>query len=242
MNEIFKIRENGFEEIKKELIMKSLPIFLISMVGGIAVGCFNTENKEDLIFVLLTMIPIFLFAFGFGIFKGLKRQKILFQSYQLIFSENNVLREQTNTPSINIQFDDIKSINKDKKGSYTIKGQTTTETILIPAQIDNAENLELLFNKIKPIEEFSQPTFDKKYKYPVLLLTLFCMATVYISFNKILVGICGLIVSVLLIRSSIKIIKNKNIDNKTKRLGYYSLLLLLSVIAVTIMKVTSDLH
>jgi hypothetical protein len=66
------------------------------------------------------------------------------------------------------------------------------------------------------------------------------MATVYISFNKILVGICGLIVSGLLIRSFIKIINNNNIDNKTKRIGYYSLLVLASIVAVTIMKVTSN--
>lgn len=238
MNEVFKIRTNGFKEIKKQLIIKSLPLILISMSFGLAIVFFNTEDKQDLITILPFMIPILLFAFGYGIFKGIKRQKMLFQTYKLIFSENNVIREQINTPLINIQFEEIKSISKDKKGNFTIKGKTTIDTILIPAQIDNYENLEMLINKIKPIEKFHQPTFDEKYKIPTIILTLFCMAAVYVSFNKILVGICGFIVSCLLIRSFIQIKKNNNIDSKTKRIGYYLLLVLASIIAVTIMKVT----
>lgn len=240
MNEIFKIRATGFKEIKKQLIIKSLPLLLISVAFGVTIAFFNTKEKKDLLIVLPIIIPILIFGIGYGLFIGLKRQKQLFQSFNLIFSENNVIREQINTPSINIQFGDVKSIIKNKNGSYVIKGKTTTQTILIPAQIDNYENLEMLFNQIKPIEEFSQPTFDEKYKIPVLIFTLLCMAIVYISFNKILVGICGLIVSGLLIRSFIQIKINNNIDNKTKRIGYYSLLVLVSIVVVTIMKVTSN--
>jgi heme/copper-type cytochrome/quinol oxidase subunit 2 len=65
------------------------------------------------------------------------------------------------------------------------------------------------------------------------------MAIVYVSDNKILVGVSALIVSGMLISSFIKIRKNKNIDNKTKRSSYYSLLVLVSVLIVTIMKIIS---
>jgi hypothetical protein len=238
MNEIFLIRENGFNETKKELIIKTAPILLIAMIFGVGIVYFNTKEKEDLYSALPFIIPIFLFALGFGLFRGLKRQKLLFQSYKLTISENNIVREQINTPTINIPFADIQSITKDKKGNYSIKGKTAVETILIPVQIGNQENLELLFNQIKPIEQITQPPFDEKYRMPILLVMLVCMATVYISFNKILVVICGLVVSVLLVRSSLQILKNKNIDTKTKRVGYYSLIVLASVIAVTIMKLT----
>jgi len=208
------------------------------MTFGIAIVFFNSK-EEDILDVLPFMIPICLFALGYGLYIGLKRQKMLFESYKLIFSENTVVREQVNTPIINIQFDDIQSITKGRKGGYTIKGKNAVETILIPAQIDNYENLEILCNQIKPIEEFQQPKFDEKYRIPFVLLTLCCMAAVYISDNKILVGISGLMVSGILIRSFIQIRKNKNIDNKTKRSSYYSLLVLVSVLVVTIMKITS---
>lgn len=239
MNEIFKIKANGFDEIKKQFIIKSVLFLLIAMSFGIAIVVFNAKDKEEVFNTLPFLLPIFLFALGSGIFKGLKRQKMLFQSYNLKFSENNVVREQVNTPTINIPFNDIKSISKDKNGGYAIKGKNAVETIFIPAQIENSENLEILFNRIKPIEDFKQSSFDEKYRIPMILLTLGGMVVVYVSFNKILVGICGLIVSSLLIRSFIQVITNKNMDSKTKRVGYYSLLVLVSVVVVTIMKITA---
>lgn len=240
MNEIFKIKANGFDEMKKQLIIKSLPVLLLSMTFGIAIVFFNSKEKEDVLDVLPFIIPICLFSLWYGLHVGLKRQKKLFESYKLIFSENNVVREQVNTPIVNIPFSEIQSIVKDKKGGYAIKGKTAVETILIPAQIDNYENLETLCNQIKPIEEFQQSKFEEKYRIHFVLLTLCCMAAVYISDNKILVGVSGTILSVLLIKSFIQIRKNKNIDNKTKRSSYYRLLVLGSVIIVTIMKITSN--
>jgi chromate transport protein ChrA len=236
MNETFQIRENGFNEIKKQLIIRSIPIIVMAIGFAFVIVYFNSKNKEDLFNALPIIIPTIIFAFGYGIFKGLKRQKSLFATYKLTISENNIVREQTNTPLISIPFGEIQSINKDKKGGYSIKGKTAVETIIIPAQIDNQENLEVVLNQIKPIEQLTQPAFDEKYKIPLLLLTMVSMVTVYISFNKILVGICCVIVSTLLIRSSILILKNKSINNKTKRIGYYSLVVLASVVAVTIMK------
>ncbi|PTS89380.1 hypothetical protein DBR27_22725 [Flavobacterium sp. HMWF030] len=96
----------------------------------------------------------------------------------------------------------------------------------------------MLLNQIKPIENFSEPTFDEKYKISIGILTLFCLATVYISVNKILVGICGLIIIGLLIRSFIKIKRDSSVDNKSKRNLYISSFLVLAyVVAVTIKKI-----
>lgn len=239
MNETFKIRENGFDEIKKQLIIKSALFLLIAMSFAMAIIFFNAKDKKQLFDVLPFLLPTFLFALCYGIFRGLKRQKKLFQSYSLIFSESNLVRAQFNTPTITIPFGEIKSISKDRNGGYSIKGKTGVETIIIPAQIENVENLEILFYQIKPIENFQPPSFDEKYRIPMMLLTMSSMAVVFVSFNKILIGICCLIVSSLLIRSFIQIITNQIIDSKTKRIGYYSLLVLVSVVAVTIMKIAA---
>ncbi|TDO77297.1 hypothetical protein EV143_10458 [Flavobacterium chryseum] len=236
MNEIFQIRENGFEEIKKQLIIKSLPTLLVAISFGFAIVFFNAKEKGDVLTVLPFMIPFLILSMGYGISKGLKRQKIIFQTFRLTFSENNIVREQANTPTVTIPFTDIHSIIKDKKGGYAIKGKTAVETILVPAQIENHENFEIVLSQVKPIEQQTELPFEEKYRIPILLVMLVCMATVYVSYNKILVGICCVVVSTLLIRSSIQILKNKNIDNKSRRIGYYSLVVLASVIGVTILK------
>lgn len=240
MNETFKIKSNGFNEIKKQTIIRAVPLLLISMSFGIGIVFLNSKNKEDVLSALPFMLPIMLFALGFGIYNGLKRQKMLFERYQLIFSENTIVREQANTPIVSIQIEEVKSIIKDKKGGYSIKGKTAVDTILIPAQIENYEKLEILFNQIKPIDVTQQLPFAEKYKFPIAIIMLGSMATVYVSLNKILVGICAVICCTLLIWSSIKIRKNKNIDRKTKRVGYYLLFILLSILGVTYMKLTTN--
>ncbi|MDR6763460.1 hypothetical protein J2Y38_003681 [Flavobacterium sp. 2755] len=242
MNEIFKIKENGFNEIKKQLIIKSIPFFLITVSFGFALSYINSKDKENVLSSLLFTIPFVGLSMAYGFSKVLKRQKKIFETYRLVFSEGNVFREQFNTPTVNIQFNDIQSIIKEKKGNYTIKGKTTVETILIPSQIENQEGLELLFDKIKPISNSVQRTFDEKYKIPILLITIFSMGAVYVATNKILVGVCGVLVTVILLRSFFQIKNNKNIDNKTKQGSYFIFLVLASIIAVTIMKITYNFN
>ncbi|WP_343694149.1 hypothetical protein [Flavobacterium sp.] len=83
-------------------------------------------------------------------------------------------------------------------------------------------------------------SFQEQYALPITILNLLCMATVYISMNKILVGICGIIVTFVLSASFIKIIKNKSVDNKTKTSSYIILVVIASIIAVTILKTTTN--
>lgn len=238
MNEIFKIKENGFSEIKKQIIIKSIPFFLFVVSFGFALTYFNTKDKENVLSSMLFTIPIVILSLTYGLSKALKRQKKIFETYKLVFSEGNILREQFNTPTVNIQFNDIQSIIKEKKGNYTIKGKTAVETILIPSQIDNHEELELIFDKIKPIDKTIQRTFDEKYKIPIFFITFFSMGAVYIAANKILVGVCGLLATFFFLRAFFQIRNNKNIDNKTKQGSYFIFLVLASIIAVTIMKIT----
>jgi flagellar biosynthesis protein FliQ len=46
MSEIFKIRVDGFKEIKKQLLFKSLPILLISMAFGLGIAFLTQKIKK----------------------------------------------------------------------------------------------------------------------------------------------------------------------------------------------------
>ncbi|MFB9080427.1 hypothetical protein ACFFLS_20035 [Flavobacterium procerum] len=239
MSEIFKIKENGFDEVRKQVIIKIVAIAILAMSFGLLISFFNTESTEEFINFLPFIMLFLVVSMFIGFRSAVKRYKSFFESYQLNFAENNISREQQNTPVLTIQFSDIQSISQNKKGDYTIKGKTSKETIYIPAQVENVQKLESKLQQIKPVVQKDQKTFDQKYAIPLMIINLVSMAVVYVSFNKILVGVCAVIVSFILIRSSIIIIKNKNIDSKTKRGVYYTGLVLLSIIVVAIMKITA---
>jgi hypothetical protein len=237
MNEEYKIRSGGFNEIKKQMIIRAVPIGLLALGAGLGISFFNPNSQDIQLDTLPIVILIGLGALSFGLYKGINRQRILFESYKLTISENEMRREQFNTPTINLVFSDINSILKNTNGSLTVKGRTKLDIIGIPAQIDNLEQLEKSLNQIRTITQVNKTSVSQKYLIPFVIITLASMATVYISTNKILVGIAGTTVTVILVWSFIQTQRSKNIDSKTKKSSYFTIFVLISIIAVTIMKI-----
>lgn len=234
----FRIKENGFAEIKKAMIVKTIPIAILAAGTGLAISHFNTNGQSTDVNVLPFVIPLIIGALAFGLFKGINRQKGLFESYKLTINENEIVREQNNTQTISIPRNEIKSIIRNPKGILTIVGSSNNEIIGVPSQINNSEKLEQILSAIKPITDSDKKPLTEKYKGVLILLMLGLMATVYISKDKIIVGITGTILILFLGYSFYQIRKNKNIDNKTKNGMWWLILVLLSVIGNMYFKLT----
>jgi len=216
----------------------TLPVMLIAVTVGIVISYVNSKDKGIDINVLPIIIPLLGGAVGFGIYRGLNRQKALFESYTLTITNNLVTREQINTPAISIYFNDIKEITKNKKGGFTIKGKEAVDLIWVPIQIDNHSQLEKTLQDILPLTVRDKVSLLQKYPALTALATLGLMFCVYTADNKIIVGLTGSILVTLLIWSFVKIRSSKNVDNKTKKSAWWVFLVLASVIGVMIMKLS----
>jgi hypothetical protein len=236
--QIFKIRQDGFKEIKKKTLLRSIPILLIAVTVGITISTINSRGKDNDVNVLPFVIPLAILALGFGVYRGINRQKALFDSYTLTITNNLITREQYNTPTISIYFNEIKEIAKHKNGSFTIRGKDVSDLIGIPSQIDNYSQLETTLEVIKPIVIKNKVPLLEKYQSLTGLVTAGLMLCVYTVESKIIVGLTGSALVALMIWSFIKIQKSKNVDNKTKKSVWWVLLVLASVIAVMIFKLT----
>ena len=238
MNEEFQIIENGFTEIKKAILIKTIPIAVLAMGTGLLISHFNTNGETSNINVLPFVIPIIIGALVIGLLKGINRQKELFESYKLTLNTNEIIREQLNTPTISIPHNEIKSISRNSKGILTIVGNSSTNVISVPSQINHPEKLVQLLSQIKPIIDSDKKSLLEKCKGLLIFLTLGLMATVYISKNKLLVGITGTLLILFLGYSFYEMYTNKNIDKKTKKGMWWLLLVLLSVIGNMYFKLT----
>lgn len=241
MNTEFQIKENGFAEIKKALIIKTIPVAILAAGTGLTISHINSNGQTTDVNVLLFLIPLVVGALAFGLFKGINRQKELFESYKLIVNEYEIVREQNNTQTISIPRNEIKSIIKNPKGILTIVGNSYTDVIGVPSQINNSEKLEQVLSEIKPITYSNKKPLFEKYKGVLILIVLGLMATVFISTNKLLVGITGLILILFLGYSFYEVRRNKNIDKKTKNSMWWLLLVLFSVIGNMYFKITGKL-
>ncbi|MFY0602069.1 MAG: hypothetical protein JXR03_20510 [Cyclobacteriaceae bacterium] len=236
MTDQFKIKENGFNEIRKKMILRVIPIALIAGLGGLAISHFNTGGQSSGISSLLIGLPVILGAMAFGLVKGIKRQKNIFNSYTLIINETEIIRQQNLTPDIIIPIREIKEIIKNKEGAFAIKRENSSDAIGIPIQIEKIEELEIRLSSLKEITESDKKSLIQKFPWALPLATVGLMMIVYISTNKLHVGLSGATLTIGLTYSLIIGQKSKHVDRKTKRGMWLTLLILCSVIAITYSK------
>lgn len=234
--EQFKIRQGGFNEIRKQVLFKTIPLVIIAVAVGLGAYIYNSEGLSSNLSVIPIVIPIILGAVGYGLYTGINRQKQLFESYTLTISEGAITREQSNTPTLIIAFSDIHEITKHNNGNFTIKSRNQFDSISIPVQIENYQELEASLNNIRPLSTLLKAPLSQKLSIPLTIASLALMFTVYTVSNKILVLISGVVLSSIITWSFIQIQKTKNIDNKTKNGSYWLILVILSVIGITVYK------
>ena len=238
--EQFKIKQDGFKEIRKAMLIKAIPISLLAALGGLVISHFNTCGQQSDVNVFPFVIPIILGVLAFGLFRGVKRQKEIFDSYVLTLDNNSITREQHNTPTITITKADLNEIIKNSNGSFTLKGNSTVNVIGVPSQIDDYERLEKLLSEIGQISFKTSEPFLQKFRGLLSILTIGLMATVYISKHKVIVGISGTVLLVFLGYSFFEIQRSKNIDSKTKKGMWWLILVTASIVGVMYYKLTGQ--
>jgi hypothetical protein len=232
--EQFRNKPEGFKEVRKLIIIKTIPITLVAMGTGLAINGSATQHGIVFFLILLILLSI---ALSIGIYIGIKRQKELFESYILSIDEVSITREQKNTPTIKFLKAEIEEIIKVKNGNFEIKGNKAGDLIGVYSQIENYENLERQLNQIKSVTIKSPNLVTEKLRTPAaVIFTCALMAMVYMASNKIIVGISGIALTGLMVWSFFKIQRSKNVDIKTKRGNLLLILVLFSIVAATIFK------
>lgn len=237
--EQYQTRADGFKEVRKALLNRTIPIVLLGVLGALAINYFNPNlQRQHLLVAMPLIIPIIAGAVGIGIYRLLQRQKEIYNSYRLTIDEHSITREQHNTPTIRIHITDVDRIIKNHNGSFTIKADTVRNVIVVPSQVDNYDDLERSLARIKPITKKTREPFSKRYLGLIAVLPIALMAAVYLSNNKIIVGVSGTIL--VLGYSFYEIRRNKNTDDKTRKAVLWLLPVAASIIMIMYYKLTGS--
>src|SRR5687768_1995352 len=122
MKEHFKLRPGSFPELRKQILLRTVPLMLLATGGGLGISFLNSDNYESTTSTLPLVLPLFLLIMLVSLYSSMRKQKKIFESFELILEEETVTRKQYNTPDIRIARSEIKSIIKNSNGSFTIKG------------------------------------------------------------------------------------------------------------------------
>ncbi|MFT4668349.1 MAG: hypothetical protein ACJASM_002509 [Salibacteraceae bacterium] len=228
----FRMKPEGFEEVKSGMIKRSIPIGILAIGGGLAISFFKSSSSGDFDWnVLLIMIPVSLLAIGYGFKQGVDRQRQIFESYVLSIHETTIERKAFNTPDIMMAHANINAILKNKDGSFLIKSATSKDIIGIIAQIERKDELEKLLNEIHPVTSDAPISLIEKYRTLLTILPVGLMVVTFLSTHKWIVGIAGILLLVALGYSFFEIQRNKNVDEKTRKASWWLILVVIPILA-----------
>lgn len=236
----FRIKPNGFAEVRKKMIIRVVPTMLIAAIVGIVIAQVNSQGKTGDSNMLPFFIPFFLLVMAFSVFRSINRQKKLFGSYTLIIDDNVITRQMVNTPEITIYFHEVKEIIKSMEGGFTIKGLEPSDIIIVPVQVEKYAELEALLNQVKPV--IAPPAslyLLQKGRIFLSLAAAGAMVAIYVSDNKIVVSIAGVLGLCLLGWTFFYLSRSKNVDKKTRSSRWAFLLVMAAIIGIMVVKLTS---
>lgn len=232
----FKIGEDGYKKFRQRWLRIMVPFIVVLVLIFVAYNLYTSGGAAgDTWLYFAPIVPI---IYIFSIVRSLKKQKKFLLSYTINISDNEIMREQMNTPPLTINFMEIKEIIRSEKGNFIIKGASRTDIINIPYFMDNIGDLEQHLQTLAPIKIRTKDPWHVKYRWALLFLMLALFLGLVNSNNKVIVGICGTLSVGLIIWAIYFLLTSKNIPTSSKRRVWIYFLILASIIYATYTKLT----
>jgi hypothetical protein len=225
----FSVRPNSFKEIQKRLIRRMATLFGGVTILVLVVPSLISGAPFDLV-TLPILLVLFSAVFAFSIWNSMKKQKALFESLKIIIDDDKITRERLNTPQLVIYKKDVKRITKSVEGNISIEGDNKWNPIVVPAQIENNGDIERILGEISTIVVLTKKPIWQKFFVPISMSGAALYFGMFYATNKYVSIVCGLLLLAVFGFTFVVTLTNKNIDNRTKRFGYVSLILVVVVI------------
>lgn len=233
----FTIPTQGIIAMRKEILRRTLPVIIIGGAIPFIIELVQPCSSPLDYLTLLIIVPILFIVIRFTLSRGIKKQVFLLESYSLVINEKAIIRQQGDTFSVSILFEDITTITKNRNGSFTIKSRQPQDIINIPAQIGNYDMLEGLLNQIRPIRVYNIPGAET-LRIPLVLLGIGLLLLLNVARNKILIATAGTLLIAFLIWGFIDVQRSKNVTRAVKNGSFMIFLVIVSILSVLYIKLT----
>lgn len=150
----FENKKEQFPEIRKQILIKRLPLLIVCSIVGIGAATYEKYEAYSLMISIISTCFSVIFAtsiFTWLLRKQIRKEKLIFESFKLTLDENRIIKEQSDSPKVIFTFDKIKSITKKPNGSIVIVNKDASELIEISQYINDFDILEHRLGKIMEI-------------------------------------------------------------------------------------------
>ncbi|MEZ4953126.1 MAG: hypothetical protein R2825_06080 [Saprospiraceae bacterium] len=143
MTKTYKLKNDSFEEKKKEILKRGIVLSIIAVLGGFTISIINSGFDLK---VFLIMIPIAGIAMFIGLRRGIKLQKQAWESFEIKWDSDTIIKSQIRTNVVSIQKNEILEIVENKYGAI-VKSGNNSNSFFIPKEL---EQYSELINELRP--------------------------------------------------------------------------------------------
>lgn len=230
MNQTFRFKEGAFTELRKSVLLKTLPLALACTAMGLGIAYYTDALSQDAAMVLPLFAVIMLIALAVGMHRGVQGLKRMIRSYELTITESSIVREQDDVPSMRIPIDEIVTIELKANGAIMVTGSSSSQQIGIPIQIERKDELLTALEEIRPVVSSGKSSFFEKHPILIGFAILPCMAVLFISESKLLVALGGIVLTSVLGYSMYVLHHSPGVERKAKRRSIWAIGLIIVVI------------
>jgi hypothetical protein len=226
----FRIAPGTFYSVRRKRLLTILPVMLLATIAGIVISYTTQKQLSGELNTLPFVIVLLTIIFSFSTYRNINRLRTLYESYVLTIDNYMITKEQQGIPTVTIYFLEIREINKSPQGYIIIRGREAKDIIYIPPELENFETMEKLLREWEPFQPAQDLNFLQRYPMILPMIMMGLMTVVFISFNKWLVGIGGILLMLVMIYSFFAIQNNKYANRLTKRFSWWYLILMFIII------------
>lgn len=231
----YTVSKDAYQKLVKKRLAIVIPAIAVVMLTFLGLD-FSTSRSTDIVYQAITT-PLIMAFVGFIYYRAFRKQIRLVLSYTLTLSESEITREQNSTPTITINFMEVKEILKTKKGGFVIKGRTARDIINVPYLIENAADLEQRLQTFAPITATGRRLPYQQYIGLIYLTGVAAYITSILEKNIFLSIITGVVALAILIWLFITVRRSKNATDGMRRATWFYLYFAIMLTATLILKI-----
>lgn len=201
-------------------------IALLISVVSIIYDDFNLERDWELF--LITQI-VLIALLGYVMYTTLKKLNKNLETFTIILDGENVVRTQAKS-TLTIPVVNISRISENKKGTLYIIGKNNTDVIPVSTYLKEYNELKACLYEIKAFETTKSDVLWQKFGWIAAVLPVILMMAVFISDNKYVVGIGGILAVGAIGWFIIKIFQMSQSNKSLRSMPYMLMLFLIAVL------------
>jgi hypothetical protein len=232
----YRISEEQYRKFRRRYLTLYVPGIAVMIAVVALIDFYATRGGGFPVWIII--VPLFLVYFSFVIYRSLRRARRMLMSYTLVVTDTDITREQDSTPTISINFMEIKEIIRTRKGAFLVKGLHRTDLIAIPRELNETGVLEQELQTLAPITTDKKDPFMIKHRLILRMVALGMFLCLYTVHNKPIIAASALLLSGLLGWSVYETQISKNVTSYAKRSSWLNLLIIAAILYLTYIKIT----